>query len=146
MGAAPLLGLLAPLLLPPATALLVSALRPLARLQGLSMQREAPRVPRTPQRLLPPIRSLAALANLHAATPLLTSLSPPSPLPACLRRIADPAAVKPEDWDEDAPRTIPDEEAQKPEGWLDEEAAEVDDPGGCSLLAAAACWLLAGCC
>jgi hypothetical protein len=54
--------------------------------------------------------------------------------------------VKPEDWDEDAPRTIPDEEAQKPEGWLDEEAAEVDDPGGCSLLAAAACWLLAGCC
>jgi hypothetical protein len=25
--------------------------------------------------------------------------------------------------------TIPDEEAVKPEGWLDDEAAEVDDPG-----------------
>ena len=85
------------------------------------------------------------------AAPVYRCLHPPNfPLPALpaarLRRIADPAAVKPEDWDEDAPRTIPDEEAQKPEGWLDEEAAEVDDPGGCSLRAAAACWLLAGCC
>ena len=27
-------------------------------------------------------------------------------------------------------REIPDEDAKKPEGWLDEEPAEIDDPGG----------------
>ncbi len=26
-------------------------------------------------------------------------------------------------------REIPDEDAKKPEGWLDEEPAEIDDPG-----------------
>ncbi len=57
-------------------------------------------------------------------------------------RISDPDAVKPEDWDEDAPREIPDEDAVKPEGWLDEEPLEVDDPGGClCCLAAASCVL-----
>lgn len=45
------------------------------------------------------------------------------------RRIPDPTASKPDDWDEDAPRDIPDEEAVKPEGWLEDEAAEVDDAG-----------------
>lgn len=46
-------------------------------------------------------------------------------------RIADPEAVKPDDWDEDAPRQVPDEDAEKPEGWLDAEPAEIDDPGEC---------------
>ena len=41
----------------------------------------------------------------------------------------DPDAVKPDDWDEDAPREIEDDEAEKPEGWLDDEPAEVEDPG-----------------
>lgn len=45
------------------------------------------------------------------------------------RRIPDPKATKPEDWDEDAPREIADEDAQKPEGWLDDEPDEIDDPG-----------------
>ena len=45
-------------------------------------------------------------------------------------RIADSAAVKPDDWDEDAPRQIPDEDAEKPEGWLDHEPADMPDPGG----------------
>lgn len=45
------------------------------------------------------------------------------------RRIADPEASKPDDWDEDAPREILDEEAEKPEGWLDDEPEEIDDPG-----------------
>ena len=44
-------------------------------------------------------------------------------------RIADPESVKPEDWDEDAPKEIDDEAAEKPEGWLDDEPAEVPDPG-----------------
>jgi hypothetical protein len=44
------------------------------------------------------------------------------------RKIADPAAVKPDDWDEDAPYEIPDEDAEKPEGWLDDEPAYVPDP------------------
>jgi len=39
------------------------------------------------------------------------------------------AAVKPDDWDEDAPRQIPDEDAEKPEGWLDHEPADMPDPG-----------------
>lgn len=29
----------------------------------------------------------------------------------------DPDAVKPDDWDEDAPKLIPDESAEKPEDW-----------------------------
>lgn len=45
-----------------------------------------------------------------------------------LDRIPDPSAVKPEDWDEDAPRQIEDEDAEKPEGWLDDEPSEIDDP------------------
>ena len=41
----------------------------------------------------------------------------------------DPEAVKPDDWDEDAPRQIDDPEDEKPEGWLDNEPEEIDDPG-----------------
>ena len=37
--------------------------------------------------------------------------------------------MKPEDWDEDAPKQIPDEDAEKPEGWLDDEPADLPDPG-----------------
>lgn len=44
-------------------------------------------------------------------------------------RIPDPSAVKPDDWDEDAPAAIEDDEAEKPEGWLDDEPAEIPDPG-----------------
>ena len=40
-------------------------------------------------------------------------------------RIKDPNAVKPEDWDEDAPKTIPDEEAVMPSGWLSDEPLTV---------------------
>jgi len=40
----------------------------------------------------------------------------------------DPDATKPEDWDENAPSSIPDEDAEKPEGWLDDEPLEVEDP------------------
>ncbi len=54
--------------------------------------------------------------------------TPPGAPPA-RRRIPDPDAVKPEDWDEDAPKEIPDEDAVKPEGWLDEEPLEIEDPG-----------------
>ncbi|CAG8434551.1 5352_t:CDS:10 [Diversispora eburnea] len=43
-------------------------------------------------------------------------------------KIPDPAAKKPDDWDEDAPVEILDEEAQKPEGWLDDEPLNVPDP------------------
>jgi len=43
-------------------------------------------------------------------------------------RIPDPAAKKPADWDEDAPRTVPDAAAVKPDGWLDDEPLQVDDP------------------
>ncbi len=35
-------------------------------------------------------------------------------------RIPDPDAVKPDDWDEDAPPKISDPDAVKPEGWLDD--------------------------
>jgi hypothetical protein len=45
------------------------------------------------------------------------------------KRIADPDAVKPEDWDEDAPYEILDEDAVKPEGWLDDEPLTIPDPG-----------------
>jgi hypothetical protein len=44
------------------------------------------------------------------------------------KRISDPEAKKPEDWDEDSPYEIPDEEAAKPEGWLDDEPLFVPDP------------------
>ncbi|KAI7986640.1 hypothetical protein LOK49_LG14G01369 [Camellia lanceoleosa] len=37
-------------------------------------------------------------------------------------------AVKPDDWDEDAPMEIEDEEAVKPEGWLDNEPEDISDP------------------
>lgn len=47
-----------------------------------------------------------------------------------LCRIPDPEAVKPEEWDEDAPLEIIDEDEVKPEGWLEDEADEVDDSGG----------------
>ncbi|KAK9831361.1 hypothetical protein WJX81_005717 [Elliptochloris bilobata] len=43
-------------------------------------------------------------------------------------KIPDPAAVKPDDWDEDAPKMIPDEDAEKPAGWLDDEPADMPDP------------------
>ena len=45
------------------------------------------------------------------------------------KRIADPDAKKPDDWDEDAPYEILDDEAQKPEGWLDDEPLSIPDPG-----------------
>lgn len=43
-------------------------------------------------------------------------------------RIPDPDATKPEDWDEDAPRTIVDEDAKKPEDWLEDEEQYIADP------------------
>jgi calnexin len=43
-------------------------------------------------------------------------------------QIADPEAVKPEDWDEDAPYEIVDEEATKPEDWLEDEPTMIPDP------------------
>ena len=43
-------------------------------------------------------------------------------------RIPDPDAVKPEDWDEDAPQKIPDPDAEKPEGWLDDGPEYIPDP------------------
>ena len=45
------------------------------------------------------------------------------------KRISDPDATKPEDWDEDAPYEILDEDAVKPEGWLDDEPLTIPDPG-----------------
>lgn len=44
------------------------------------------------------------------------------------REIADPNAVKPEDWNEDAPYTIADPEAVMPEGWLEDEPKMVPNP------------------
>ena len=46
-----------------------------------------------------------------------------------VRRISDPEAVKPEEWDEDAPAEIVDSDATQPEGWLADEPDEVDDAG-----------------
>ena len=43
--------------------------------------------------------------------------------------MTDPEAMKPDDWDEDAPLEIEDEDAEKPEGWLDDEPDEIDDTG-----------------
>jgi len=45
-----------------------------------------------------------------------------------VKRISDPAATKPDDWDEDAPYEIVDEDAVKPEGWLDDEPLAIPDP------------------
>ncbi|CAD6890898.1 unnamed protein product [Tilletia controversa] len=42
--------------------------------------------------------------------------------------IDDPKAVKPADWDENAPEVIPDPDAKKPEGWLEDEPDNVADP------------------
>lgn len=36
-------------------------------------------------------------------------------------QIVDPAATKPEDWDEDAPAQIVDSNAVKPDGWLSDD-------------------------
>mmetsp|Transcript_2830 Transcript_2830/g.6312 ORF Transcript_2830/g.6312 Transcript_2830/m.6312 type:complete len:517 (-) Transcript_2830:315-1865(-) len=44
------------------------------------------------------------------------------------KRIKDPEAVKPSEWDEEAPRRIPDPDAEKPKDWLDEEPDQVPDP------------------
>ena len=46
----------------------------------------------------------------------------------CIPRIPDPAAAKPDDWDEDAPAKIADPDATKPEGWLDDGPEFVADP------------------
>jgi calnexin len=43
-------------------------------------------------------------------------------------RIPDAAAVKPGDWDEDAPQKIPDPDASKPAGWVDSAPSEIPDP------------------
>ena len=43
-------------------------------------------------------------------------------------RIPDPEAVKPDDWDEDAPAKINDPDAVKPEGWLDDGPEFIPDP------------------
>lgn len=43
-------------------------------------------------------------------------------------KIPDPAAVKPEDWDEDAPEQVIDEKAVKPSGWLEDEEIMIPDP------------------
>ena len=43
-------------------------------------------------------------------------------------RIPDPDAVKPDDWDEDAPQKISDPDAEKPGGWLDEGPEYIPDP------------------
>lgn len=42
--------------------------------------------------------------------------------------ITDPDAVKPADWDEDAPRKIPDVKATKPAAWLDDAPTKIPDP------------------
>lgn len=43
-------------------------------------------------------------------------------------RVRDPAARKPDDWDESQPAELPDMTATKPEGWLDDEPLYVADP------------------
>jgi len=42
--------------------------------------------------------------------------------------IPDPAAAKPEDWDESQPASILDPSSTKPETWLDHEPASIPDP------------------
>ena len=44
------------------------------------------------------------------------------------RKIQDPEAKKPEEWDESQPRQIQDESAVMPEGWLEDEPQEIPDP------------------
>merc|ERR1711865_274445 len=44
------------------------------------------------------------------------------------KKIKDPEASKPDDWDEDAPKRIPDASAEKPKDWLDSEPDFVPDP------------------
>lgn len=43
-------------------------------------------------------------------------------------QIPDTTAVKPDDWDEDAPKRIPDPEASQPSDWLESEASFIRDP------------------
>eukprot|EP01123_Difflugia_compressa_P012092 TRINITY_DN504_c0_g1_i1.p1 TRINITY_DN504_c0_g1~~TRINITY_DN504_c0_g1_i1.p1 ORF type:complete len:534 (-),score=145.66 TRINITY_DN504_c0_g1_i1:117-1718(-) len=43
-------------------------------------------------------------------------------------KIPDTTAVKPDDWDEDAPATIVDESDVKPDEWLDDEPLTIPDP------------------
>ena len=43
-------------------------------------------------------------------------------------RIPDPDAVKPDDWDEDAPAKIEDPDAVKPDGWMDDGPEYIPDP------------------
>jgi len=43
-------------------------------------------------------------------------------------RIPDPDDVKPEEWDESAPAKIPDSSATMPSGWLESEPAMINDP------------------
>ena len=45
-----------------------------------------------------------------------------------LVRIPDDEAVKPDDWDEDAPANIPDISKVKPEGWMDDGPEYILDP------------------
>eukprot|EP00004_Rigifila_ramosa_P002811 TRINITY_DN1287_c0_g1_i1.p1 TRINITY_DN1287_c0_g1~~TRINITY_DN1287_c0_g1_i1.p1 ORF type:complete len:584 (+),score=148.77 TRINITY_DN1287_c0_g1_i1:1-1752(+) len=43
-------------------------------------------------------------------------------------KMKDVTAVKPDDWDETAPKTIVDENDTKPDDWMDDEPEMVDDP------------------
>jgi len=43
-------------------------------------------------------------------------------------KMPDPDAVKPEDWDEEAPYEIVDEAAEKPADWLEDEPQTIPDP------------------
>merc|ERR1719379_2094438 len=43
-------------------------------------------------------------------------------------KMDDPEAVKPDDWDEDEPRTIADPEASMPTGWVEEASKKIPDP------------------
>eukprot|EP00172_Hildenbrandia_rubra_P002434 Plantae.Rhodophyta-Hildenbrandia_rubra.ctg3281.p1 GENE.Plantae.Rhodophyta-Hildenbrandia_rubra.ctg3281~~Plantae.Rhodophyta-Hildenbrandia_rubra.ctg3281.p1 ORF type:complete len:621 (-),score=163.38 Plantae.Rhodophyta-Hildenbrandia_rubra.ctg3281:1201-3063(-) len=45
-----------------------------------------------------------------------------------VKKIADPDAKKPDDWDEDEPKEIPDEDATKPEDWDEDMPKEIPDP------------------
>ncbi|XP_024394288.1 calnexin homolog 1 [Physcomitrium patens] len=44
------------------------------------------------------------------------------------KKIPNPSASKPKDWNEDEPSQIVDTAAVKPEGWLEDEPEEIDDP------------------
>jgi len=43
-------------------------------------------------------------------------------------KMNDPEAAKPDDWDEDEPRTIADPEASMPTGWVEEATKKIPDP------------------